>query len=125
MIKRKFTNRLNNYIKKQKSGVDPLARDFFDQFIPRQTGRQLFETEHRDDINSEATKRREAAGETGRHAGFYQTVLKEMWNACGDQQAYVKRADEVVNDVVRCVNVLYSGNTCPNQPNLVGINSIS
>lgn len=63
------------------------------------TGRQLYEQEHKDKINAEATARRVDASQGGGHAGFYQEVLKEMWDAEEEQEAYEKRAEEAAGDI--------------------------
>jgi hypothetical protein len=63
------------------------------------TGRQLFEKEHKDEINATATERREASSEGGPNAGMYQTVLKEMWDEELDKEEYEKRANELAADI--------------------------
>ena len=49
-------------------------------------------------------KRRQDANGDGSHAGFYQSVLKEMWEEAEDQEEYEKRAEEATNDATRSVN---------------------
>jgi hypothetical protein len=62
------------------------------------TGRQLFEKEHKEDINATVTERRvESSG--GSHAGIYQAVLKERWDEETDKEDYEKRAAELKADI--------------------------
>jgi len=63
------------------------------------TGRQLFEKEHKDEINATATERREESSDRDSHAKFYQIVLKEMWDEEEEKEDYEKRANELMADV--------------------------
>jgi hypothetical protein len=64
------------------------------------TGRQLYEQERKDEINAEATARRNDSNGGGGHASFYQEVLKEMWDAEEEEEreGYKKRA-EAASDI--------------------------
>jgi hypothetical protein len=63
------------------------------------TGRQLFEKEHKGDINATVTERREESSDGGSHAGVYQTVLKEMWDEEPDKEEYENRAKALAADI--------------------------
>ena len=63
------------------------------------TGRQLFEKEHKEQVNTIVTKRRAESSDCGSHAGMYQTVLKEMWDEESDKEDYEKRAKELKADI--------------------------
>jgi hypothetical protein len=67
------------------------------------TGRDLFEKEHKDEINAHATRRREASLDGGSHAGFYQTVLKEMWKDEPEKEQYAARVRKLVADIPQYV----------------------
>lgn len=101
-----FTNHgNNNFIKRQRqvssSSRSPEPTSHFalhealsPLFAPSITGRELWCSEHRDDIKarvSDFTK--------------YQTVVKEMWDALGDEAraGYSRRAADCHMDVARCV----------------------
>jgi hypothetical protein len=74
------------------------AAKSFIKLASNHTGRQLYEQEHKDEINAEATARRKD-GKVDGHAGFYQAVLKEMWEAEGEREEYEKRAEEAANNI--------------------------
>ena len=89
--------------KGQSSRSNACGDQFLIKLSSHVTGRQLYEQEHKDEINAEATKRRKDANSDGGHAGFYQAVLKEMWEDEEDQEAYEKRAEESDNNIPQCV----------------------
>lgn len=83
-------------------------------FAPSVTGRELWYSEHRDDVKarvSDFTK--------------YQTVVKEMWDALGDEirAGYSKRASECHMDTARCVTILYHFFRCLVFSNHLNLNS--
>lgn len=88
--------------RKSQSTSNTHGDQFFINLSSSVTGRQLYEQERKNEINTEAAKRRKDADTDGGHAGFYQVVLKEMWEDEEDQQAYEKRAEEVESDIPRC-----------------------
>jgi hypothetical protein len=101
-VVRKFTNRFTN-LKQQSLSTQPhvSSDQYFINLPSNLTGRQLFEQEHKEDINDEATRRRKDANNTGSHAGFYQAVLKERWESEDTKDTYEKMAEENANDVER------------------------
>ena len=65
------------------------------------SGRRLFEEEHKDSINNEAKQRRLGSSSIS-HAGHYQAILKEMWDAVDDdeKEKYEKDVQDHSADVV-------------------------
>ena len=63
------------------------------------TGRQLFEKEHKQEINKTTNERRAESSDGGSHAGMYQKLLKEMWDEESKKEDYEKRAEELKGDV--------------------------
>lgn len=89
-------------MKKDKAASFASTQEYFIKYSSKTSGRQLFETEHKDDINAMATDRRRAASlDNSHHAAHYQTVLKEMWEAEEDQEEYESRAEECGQDIYR------------------------
>ena len=87
-------------MKKDKSASFASTQEYFIKYSTDITGHRLFETEHKDKINGIAAERRRAAGsDNGHHAGYYQTILKEMWEAEEDQEKYKLRAAEHGADI--------------------------
>lgn len=61
-------------------------------------GRDLFRQDHATSINAEATKRREDLGQDSKqHAGHYQRVLRERWEALPESEraAWVTKAEKL------------------------------
>jgi len=102
-VKKRFENYANRMRKAAQSNPKASADQFFIKLSSGTTGRQLFEQEHKDRINAEAAKRRENAEPNEKHVGFYQAVLKEMWDAEEDKETYDKTAEEGSCDVPKYV----------------------
>jgi hypothetical protein len=84
------------------------------KLFQEKTGRQLFEDAHKEEINKVATERRITEGSgSGKHAGRYQAVLKEKWEALDDKkrQEYEKAAQEHSEDVFQYVKMNHTLNT--------------
>lgn len=75
-----------------------LADNPFVKFSSHITGRQLFEREKKDQINTLASIRKNEM-DGGSHAGFYQEVLKEMWDDEKDTENYEERAKNLKGDI--------------------------
>jgi len=71
------------------------------------TGRQLFEQDHKSDINAKATQLRESTAKGGPFAGFYQSALKEMWEQQEDKDGYEARAKDAKADIFQYVIILW------------------
>jgi len=102
-VKKRFDNYANRMRKAARSNPKASGDQFFIKLSSSSTGRQLFEQEHKDRINAEAAKLREDAEPNEKHVGFYQAVLKEMWDAEEDKETYDKRAEEGLCDVPKYV----------------------
>jgi len=98
-VKKRFDNYANRMRKAAQSNPKASGDQFFIKLSSGTTGCQLFKQEHKDRINAEAAKCCENAEPNKKHVGFYQVVLKEMWNAEEDKETYDKRAEEGLCDV--------------------------
>jgi hypothetical protein len=108
----KFTNHLST-MKRKHRPPNPTNIDQIFKLSPEITRRQLFEQEHKDEINAIATQRRQGGADGSVHAGLYQMALKEMWKDEPDHEEYEKRARELMANVSRYVIC----NTCTILPN--------
>jgi hypothetical protein len=92
----------------------PSGDQYFIKLSSHITGRQLYKQEHKDEINAEATSRRNDSNQGGGHAGFYQEVLKEMWDAEEERDGYEKRAEAAsdINQFALFLTLMYRSNVC-------------
>ena len=101
-VVRRFNNRASKMRKPtQKSHTNESGDQLFTSLSL--TGRKLFEQQHKDEINAEATKRRKGSKDGESHAGFYQATLKDMWEATEDQEAYEDKAEAISSDIAKCM----------------------
>jgi len=95
-VMRRFIN-VKARSKEFKSKVDarPLLLFPEDETV---AGRDLYRQKHSSAINAEATKQREEHGQDSRqHAGHYQRILRERWDALPDKEraGWVEKAEKL------------------------------
>lgn len=113
-IIRKFTNHFSNMKRKSQTSQPSASGDqFFIKVFSHVTGRQLYEQEHSKEINAEATRRRMDSNADGSHAGFYQAVLKQMWDDEEEKEEYEKRAKKATNNISQHVMSLIFAHLIP------------